>query len=55
MFKVNNKNTRMTSMTLFSSVSIVYFEQVNVSWDVSEKPDVLPNNFETSRSSYYFI
>ena len=47
MFKVNNKNTRTTSMTLFwcfygwfwtyfthfSSISIVDFEQVNVSWD----------------------
>ena len=55
MFKVNNKNTRMTSMTPFSGVSIVEFEQVNVSWDVSEKPDLLPNNFEISRSSYYFV
>ena len=55
MFKVNNKNTRITSMTLFSSVSIADFEQVNVSWDVSEKPDLLPNNFEISRSSYYFV
>ena len=32
MFKVNNGNTRTTSMTLFSAISIVYFEQVNVSW-----------------------
>ena len=32
------------SMTHFSSVSIVDFEQVNVSWEVSEKTDVLPNN-----------
>ena len=32
MFKVNNENTRTTSMTLFSTVSIVYFEQVKVSW-----------------------
>ena len=55
MLKVNNKNTRMTSMTRFSSVSVVDFEQVNVSWDVSEKPDLLPNNFEISRSSYYFV
>ena len=55
MSKVNNKNTRMTSMTHFSSVSIADFEQVNVSWDVSEKPDLLPNNFEISRSSYYFV
>ena len=31
MFKVNNENTRTTSMTLFPTVSIVYFEQVNVS------------------------
>ena len=44
----------MTSMTHFSSVSIADFEQVNVSWDVSEKPDLLPNNFEISRNSYYF-
>ena len=55
MFKVNNKNTRMTSMIHFSSASIVDFEQVNVSWDVSEKRDHLPNNFEISRSSYYFV
>ena len=41
MSKVNNKNTRMTSMTHFSSVSIADFEQVNVSWDVSEKPGLL--------------
>ena len=53
MFKVNNKNTRVTSMMHFSSVSIVDFEQVNVSSDVSEKTD-LPNNFQISRSSYYF-
>ena len=33
MFKVNNKNTRTTSLTS-SSVSIVDFEQVNVSWVV---------------------
>ena len=33
MFKVNNKNTRTTSLTPFSSVSIADFEQVNVSWD----------------------
>ena len=34
MFKVNNKNTRTTStyFTPFSSVFIVNFEQVNVSW-----------------------
>ena len=32
MFKVNNENIRTTSMTLFSTISIVYFEQVNVSW-----------------------
>ena len=55
MFKVNNKNSRMTSMTRFSSISIVDFEQVNVSWDVSEKSDLPPNNFEISRSSYYFV
>ena len=30
--KVNNENTRTTSMTLFSTVSIFYFEQVNVIW-----------------------
>ena len=44
MFKVNNKNTRTTSMTFFivnfehisnitlSSVSTIDFKQVNVSW-----------------------
>ena len=45
----------MTSMTSFFSVSIVDFEQVNFSWDVSEKPDLLPNKFEISRSSYDFV
>ena len=55
MFKVNNKNTRMTTVKTFSSVSIVDFEQVNVSCDVAEEPDLLPNNFEISKSSYYFV
>ena len=32
MLEVNNENTRTMSMTLFSTVSIVYFEQVNFSW-----------------------
>ena len=32
MFKVNNENTRTMSMTLFFTISIVYFEKVNVSW-----------------------
>ena len=38
MFKINNKNNRATFLTYFtpsSSVSIVDFEQVNVSWAVS--------------------
>ena len=55
MFKGNNKNTRVMSMTRFSSVSIDNFKQINISWDVSEKTDLLPNNFEISRSSYYFV
>ena len=33
MFQVNNKKTRTTSLT-FSSVSIVDFDKVNVSWAV---------------------
>ena len=36
MFTVNNKDTRTTSLTYFtpfSSVSIIDFEQVNVSWE----------------------
>ena len=32
MFKVKNKNTRTTSFTPFSSVSIVEIEYANVSW-----------------------
>ena len=32
MFKVNNENIRTTSMTSFSGVSMVDFEQVNVIW-----------------------
>ena len=31
MFKVNNKNTRMTSK-IVNGVSLVDFEQVNASW-----------------------
>ena len=31
MFKVNNKDTR-----IYSNVSIVEFEQVSVSWDLSK-------------------
>ena len=37
MFKVDNKDTRMTSLTLFltfSGACIVDFEQVNVCWVV---------------------
>ena len=45
----------MISMMPFSSVSIVDFEQVNVSWDFSEKPDLLPSNYQISKSSYYFV
>ena len=33
MFKVSNKNTRTRSLTPFSSVSIVDFEQVDVNWE----------------------
>ena len=32
MFKVNNKDTRMTPFTSCSSVSIVNFEHVNADW-----------------------
>ena len=32
MFKVNHENTRTVSLTPFSSVSVVDFEQVHVSW-----------------------
>ena len=45
----------MKSMTTFSGNSFVDFEQVNVSSDVLEKPDLLPNDFEISESSYYFF
>ena len=55
MFKVNNKNTRMTSTARFSSVSIVDFEQVNVNWDFSKKTVLLPNNFKISSSSLFDI
>ena len=38
MFKVNNKNTRTTPIvTLYSSVSIVNFEQVNADWGTAQK------------------
>ena len=60
LFKVYNRNTGKryqicSKFTSFSSVSIVDFEQVNVSPDVSEKPNLLPNNFKISRSFYYFV
>ena len=32
MLKVKNENIRTISMALFSTFSIVYLEQVNVSW-----------------------
>ena len=43
MFKVNNRNTRKRCEIcshIFSSVSIVEFEQIHVSWAVSCKPFV---------------
>ena len=46
MFKVNNKDTRTTTMMSLSSVSIINFEQVNISWvvtatlPITEKPSV---------------
>ena len=36
MFKVNNKDIKMTSLTPVYSVSNVNFEQVNVCWDISK-------------------
>ena len=36
---VNNENTRTMSITLFSTVSIVLFEQVNVSWVNTDDDD----------------
>ena len=47
MFKVNTKSTRTTSVTSepLSSVSIVDFEQVNVSW-VSVDEDVSVNEVD---------
>ena len=35
MFKVNDNDTRTTSLTSFTRVFIVEFEQVNVSWKPS--------------------
>ena len=40
MFKVNNKETRIY-FTTFSSIFIVDFEQVNVSWVPSLKGNVM--------------
>ena len=63
MFKVNNENTRTTSLfgvfffvhfkhfTPSSSVSIVYFERVNVSWVISDDKELakmLTNFFKCS-------
>ena len=44
MFKVNNKNIRTTSLTSFSSVSFVNFEQVIVSWIMLTSTDA--NDFK---------
>ena len=44
MFKVNSKNTRNILFTLFTSVSIVGFEKVNVGW-VSGKLAELQSKF----------
>ena len=52
MFKVDNKNTRTTSMT-FLSVSVVDFEQVNVSW-VPAKFAALLNFLKMHGLSFYF-
>ena len=52
MFKVNNNNTRTTSMTYFtsfSSVSFIDFEQVNVSWVITVISDLI------SKSSLHFL
>ena len=56
MFKVNNKNTRATTnddvvtyFTHFSSISIVDFEQVNVSWALVQK------DFLKVHVSYFFV
>ena len=40
MFKVNNKDIRMTSLTYFtpcSSIFVVNFEQVNAAWETIER------------------
>ena len=48
MFKVNNKSTKTASLTPYSSVPIVDFEQVNASW---EKISVVLRTFINSMHS----
>ena len=43
MFKFNNKSTRTMSLTPFSSVSIVDFEQVNIGWVHIMRPKEIVN------------
>ena len=40
MFDVNNKNIRKMSLTYFTSVPIIDFEQVNVSWAETSAMDL---------------
>ena len=55
MFKVNNKNTRTTSLTfhIFSSVSIVEFEQVNIRWDAMNHIVKVNKIFE--KASFWYV
>ena len=49
MFKVNNKNSKMTAMTYFfscSSVSIVNFEEVNAGWVHPNFPPTQSGNLD---------
>ena len=61
--KKTNKNTRKTSVKyvfvnfehishIFSSVSVVDFEQVNVSWEVAGATYQSTSNFTNYKSSY---
>ena len=53
MFKVNNKNTIEHISHVFSHVSFIDFEQVNVSWVISRAP-FTENRIVHAARSFFF-
>ena len=68
MFKVNNKDTRVTSLssfwyfhwklwtyfTPFSIVSFTYYEQVNICWEVAGIKSIILLKIKSSAGSYVY-